>query len=148
MAFLPAAFLLSLVLAAHGVYLQPPETSLGPNLFSSVSANSTCNGVSYTILTPLGATNTTDICNSFPAAAIDGALSSQWLSMPGDNVAEFTIGVSVSHSRLLKGTIAFTIHSFRMNDVLFFELFNISVCLVCMRQLEPSHSLHACRVTA
>lgn len=136
MGFLPAAFLLSLLLAAHGEYLQPPETSLGSNLFSSVTANSTCDGVSYIVLTPLGSTNSTGICSSVPAAAIDGALSSQWLSAPGDNVVEFTIGVSVSHSHFVT-LLATIIHCNLVR-------MNVSVCLdsFLLRQLKPSYTLH------
>ena len=96
MAFLPTAFLLSLLLAVHGEYLQPPEILIRSNFFTRVDANSTCVGVSYVVLTPSGATNSTDTCNSDPSAATDGVSTTQWLSAPGDNVVELSIGLSVS----------------------------------------------------
>ena len=106
MAFLPIAFLLSLLLAVNGEYLQPSDTFIGSNLFTSISANSTCDGVSYIVLAPSGATNNTDTCNSDPIAAVDGTLTSHWLSAPGDNVVEFSIGLSVSlHLQLCSASI-------------------------------------------
>ena len=107
MALLPTAFLLPLLVAVHGEYLQPPDISIGPNFLTTVTANSTCEGVSYIELTPSGSTNNTGTCESIPGAAVDGVLRTQWFSAPGDNVAEFSVGLSVSlHFQYLHGCVA------------------------------------------